>query len=132
MQQLGVNTIRVYNLDPTASHDECASIFNAVGIYMLLDVNSPLGGESLVPGAQLASSYNANYLQHIFAVVEAFKDYDNTLGFIGGNEDMVSKSPTISCPILGVQEARINVLAASLYRNTSSLPEKEKLIPKLI
>lgn len=105
MQQLGVNTIRVYNLDPTVNHDECASIFNAVGIYMLLDVNSPLGGESLVPGAQLEGSYNANYLQHIFAVVEAFKDYDNTLGFIGGNEDMVSKSPTIFHPSLGVSRS---------------------------
>lgn len=30
MQTLGVNTIRVYNLDPNLNHDECASIFNAV------------------------------------------------------------------------------------------------------
>lgn len=88
MQQLGVNTIRVYNLDPIVNHDECASIFNEVGIYMLLDVNSPLPGDSLVPGAQLAGSYNTNYLEHIFSVVEAFKDYDNLLGFIGGNEVM--------------------------------------------
>ena len=88
MQQLGVNTIRVYNLDPTVNHDDCASTFNAVGIYMIIDVNSPLGGESLVPGTQLAGSYNSNYLKHIFAVVEAFKNYDNTLAFVGGNEDM--------------------------------------------
>jgi len=104
MQQLGINTIRVYNLDSTVNHDECASIFNAVGIYMLLDVNSPLGGESLVPGSQLAGSYNAEYLQHIFAVVEAFKDYDNTLSFIGGNEDMVSRFLSISYPFLSVQQ----------------------------
>ena len=88
MQQLGINTIRVYNLDPTVNHDDCASIFNAVGIYMIIDVNSPLGGESLVPGPQLKGSYNSDYLEHIFAVVEAFKDYNNTLGFFGGNEDM--------------------------------------------
>lgn len=49
MQQLGVNAIRVYNLDPALNHDDCASIFNAVGIYLILDVNSPLPGESLVP-----------------------------------------------------------------------------------
>lgn len=30
MQMLGINTIRVYNLDPNLNHDECASIFNAV------------------------------------------------------------------------------------------------------
>ncbi len=30
MQVLGINAIRVYNLDPDLNHDECASIFNAV------------------------------------------------------------------------------------------------------
>ncbi|KAL8735087.1 MAG: hypothetical protein Q9181_002925 [Wetmoreana brouardii] len=85
MQRLGINTIRVYNLDPSLNHDLCASIFNAVGIYMLLDVNSPLPNESLNPG-DLTSSYNSAYLNRIFAVVEAFKNYPNTLGFFGGNE----------------------------------------------
>lgn len=32
MQALGINAIRVYNLNPNINHDECASIFNAVGI----------------------------------------------------------------------------------------------------
>lgn len=52
---------------------------------MLLDVNSPLPNESLNPG-DLTSSYNSAYLNRIFAVVEAFKNYPNTLGFFGGNE----------------------------------------------
>lgn len=30
MQILGVNAIRVYNIDPDVNHDECVSIFNAV------------------------------------------------------------------------------------------------------
>ncbi|KAL8826512.1 MAG: hypothetical protein Q9170_007373 [Blastenia crenularia] len=85
MQRLGINTIRVYNLDPSLNHDLCASIFNAVGIYMLLDVNSPLPNESLNPG-DLTSSYNSAYLIRIFAVVDAFKNYPNTLGLFGGNE----------------------------------------------
>ena len=87
MQQLGVNTIRVYNLDPAINHDMCASIFNGVGIYMLIDVNSPLPKQSLDPG-DLTGSYSDTYLNHIFAVVEAFQNYPNTLGFFGGNENM--------------------------------------------
>lgn len=85
MAQFKVNTIRIYNLDPTLNHDLCASIFNRVGIYMLLDVNSPLAGESLDRGNP-GESYNTDYLKRIFSIVEAFKGYPNTLGFFAGNE----------------------------------------------
>ena len=54
---------------------------------MLIDVNSPLPNQSLDPG-NLAGSYSSTYLSHIFAIVEAFKNYPNTLGFFGGNEVM--------------------------------------------
>lgn len=80
-----VNTVRIYNLDPTLNHDLCASIFNGVGIYMLIDVNSPLGGESL-DRTNPGQSYHTDYLKRIFGIVEAFKGYPNTLGFFGGNE----------------------------------------------
>lgn len=85
MQMLGINTIRVYNLDPSLDHDLCVSIFNAVGIYLLLDVNSPLPNESLNPD-DLTGSYNLDYMRRTFEIVEAFHNFPNTLGFFGGNE----------------------------------------------
>lgn len=96
MQVLGVNAIRVYNLDPDLNHDECASIFNAAGMYMLLDVNSPLPGESLMSLAPW-ESYYAAYLNRTFAIVEAFKNYPNTLAFFSGNEviDNVKTGSTV-------------------------------------
>jgi len=83
LQRLGVNTIRVYNLDPTANHDECASIFNAAGIYMALDVNSPFESIHL---DNPAPSYTKGYLSRVFAMVENFKSYPNTLLFFSANE----------------------------------------------
>lgn len=85
LQYLGVNTVRVYNLAPSANHDECASIFNAAGIYMILDVNSPLENGSLNRGAPW-ESYNPIYMAQVFGVIEAFKNYPNTAGFFSGNE----------------------------------------------
>lgn len=85
MQQLGVNTIRSYNVDPTLNHDECVSIFNEVGIYMLIDVNSPLAGQSLDRNNP-SGSYTTSYLEHTFSVVEAFMNFPNMLGFFAGNE----------------------------------------------
>ncbi|KIW63970.1 hypothetical protein PV04_08930 [Phialophora macrospora] len=85
MQRLGVNAIRVYNLDPDLDHSACASIFNAAGIYMILDVNSPLPNQSLNRGAPW-ESYSSVYLERVFDVVEAFMHFNNTLGFFSGNE----------------------------------------------
>ncbi|KAL5629442.1 hypothetical protein BROUX41_001048 [Berkeleyomyces rouxiae] len=93
MQLLGVNTIRVYNLSPNLNHDECASIFNAAGIYMAIDVNSPLVGEALTSWEPW-TSYYASYLNRTFAVVEAFKSYPNTLLFFSGNE-IINDNKTI-------------------------------------
>jgi hypothetical protein len=56
-----------------------------VGIYMLLDVNSPLQGES-INRDEPWTTYDSSYLNRTFAVVEAFKDYPNTLLFFSGNE----------------------------------------------
>lgn len=80
-----VNTIRVYNVNPAANHDECASIFNTAGIYMLLDVNSP---EASINRAAPWTSYTEAYLTRIFGVVEGFKDYPNTMAFFSANEVM--------------------------------------------
>ena len=63
------------------------SIFNSVGIYVVLDVNSPAENQHIDrnnPG----STYTKAYLEHVFTMIEAFKDYPNTLAFFSGNEIM--------------------------------------------
>jgi hypothetical protein len=85
MQVMGINAIRVYNLSPDINHDKCASIFNAAGMYMMLDVNSPMVGEA-ISSWNPWESYYMQYLNRTFAVVEAFANYPNTLLFFSGNE----------------------------------------------
>ncbi|MBE3047512.1 hypothetical protein IMZ48_34365 [Candidatus Bathyarchaeota archaeon] len=46
MQVLGINTVRIYNLNPNLNHDKCVSIFNAVRthpphLYLLLSLLTP-------------------------------------------------------------------------------------------
>jgi hypothetical protein len=52
---------------------------------MLIDVNSPLVGQS-INRAEPWTTYTSTYLNRTFAVVEAFKSYENTLLFFAGNE----------------------------------------------
>ena len=53
------------------------------GIYLILDVNSPLYS---INRDTPHPSYNDVYLQSVFATIEMFSKYDNTLAFFSGNE----------------------------------------------
>jgi 1,3-beta-glucanosyltransferase GAS3 len=97
LQSLGINTVRVYNLEPTFDHDECMSYFNTAGIYLILDVNTPFPGENL-DRTDPKGTYTANYLNHIFQVVEAFKNYPNVLGFFAANEVINEESNAQDTP----------------------------------
>jgi hypothetical protein len=78
-----VNTIRVYNVNPTTNHDLCMSIFNSAGIYVIVDVNSP---QMSINRAEPWTSYYAGYLSYVFSNIENFKNYPNTLAFFAANE----------------------------------------------
>lgn len=54
-------------------------------MYLILDVNSPLPNEAIT-SFEPWTSYHEIYLNRTFAIVEAFKDYPNTLLFFAGNE----------------------------------------------
>ncbi|KFY46059.1 hypothetical protein V494_00634 [Pseudogymnoascus sp. VKM F-4513 (FW-928)] len=99
LQRIGVNTIRVYNLSPDINHDECASIFNLAGIYMMIDVNSPKPNEALSREAPW-ETYNHDYLERTFKIVEAFKNYPNTLLFFSANEVINDVPTAITVPYI--------------------------------
>ena len=40
MKELGVNTIRVYHVDPKADHDGCMAVFDDAGIYVTVDLDT--------------------------------------------------------------------------------------------
>ncbi|KAF1951220.1 hypothetical protein CC80DRAFT_454570 [Byssothecium circinans] len=82
-KELGLNTIRVYTVDNSKNHDVCMNLLAEAGIYLALDVNSPLYS---INRAKPAKSYNKAYLQSVFATIDAFANYSNTLLFFSGNE----------------------------------------------
>lgn len=82
-KDLGLNTIRVYSVDNSKDHDECMNALADAGIYLVLDVNTP---KYSLNRASPRESYNDVYLQSVFATVEMFAKYPNTLAFFSGNE----------------------------------------------
>ncbi|QEU60924.1 Gas5 [Kluyveromyces lactis] len=90
-QELGLNTIRVYTIDNSLDHTECMQLLEKAGIYLILDLNTPGASISRISPQ---CSYNADYLQSVFATVDEFVSYNNTLGFFAGNEVINSENTT--------------------------------------
>ena len=93
-KQLGINAVRVYSVDNSADHDACMSALDDAGIYLILDVNSPLYS---LNRQDPAPSYNPTYLQSIFATMDMFSKYDNTLAFFSGNEVINETTASTVC-----------------------------------
>ncbi|KAK4541144.1 beta-glucanosyltransferase [Oleoguttula mirabilis] len=94
-QKLGLNAIRVYTVDNSKSHDECMAALANAGIYLALDVNTP---NYSLNRDEPAESYNPTYLQSIFATIDAFQGYSNTLLFFSGNEVIDTANSTSAAP----------------------------------
>lgn len=94
-QQLGINTIRVYSVDNSANHDACMTALEDAGIYLVLDTDNSLYS---INRNDPAVSYNSVYLQSVFATIDAFQGYNNTLAFLSGNEVINDATNTACAP----------------------------------
>jgi hypothetical protein len=81
MKELGINTIRVYEVNNTANHDTCMRLLADAGIYLLLDLPTPANSID-----RSNPNYDISILDHYRKTADAFLKYDNLLGFIAGNE----------------------------------------------
>lgn len=64
------------------------------GIYLVLDVNTP---QYSINRNDPHPSYNDIYLQNIFATIEMFAKYSNTLAFFSGNEVVNDQANSTAC-----------------------------------
>lgn len=76
---MGLNAVRIYQIDPTKDHQKVMDAFAAAGIYVL--VGAVNNNTTVFSGP---TAYN----QRLEAVADAFCQYKNVLGFSIGNESI--------------------------------------------
>lgn len=130
LQQLGINTIRVYSVNSSLNHDACMSALSGAGIYTMYVlatahyvhqngyVDSTGGMLMLVTFFSYAASsidlslplngsidraspqWGTNLLDLYITTIEVFSKYDNVLGYNVGNEVANSINTTIVAPFV--------------------------------
>ncbi|ODV60110.1 1,3-beta-glucanosyltransferase GAS1 [Ascoidea rubescens DSM 1968] len=81
LEELGTNVIRVYAVNTTLDHDECMSLLDEAGIYVIADLSEP--GVSV---DRSNPSWNIELFERYKAVVDQLSGYSNVLGYFAGNE----------------------------------------------
>ncbi|KAI9460168.1 glycoside hydrolase family 72 protein [Lactarius psammicola] len=104
LQQLGVNTIRVYSVNASLNHDSCMQGLSSAGIYTMyvvvlgfgaytfhsLDLTLPVNGSI----DRSSPAWTTNLLGSYINTIDAFSKYDNVLAYNVGNEVVVSPNGT--------------------------------------
>lgn len=88
----------MYSINTDLNHDVCMSMLAAAGIYLVLDVNSPLPSHHL-NRYEPWTTYDSSYLENVFKAVHQFSTYNNTLGFFAGNEIINDKLSATNSPV---------------------------------
>ncbi|KAJ2160937.1 40S ribosomal protein S27 [Coemansia sp. RSA 552] len=80
-KELGLNSIRVYEVDYNNSHDECMKLLEDAGIYVMMDMPSPKYSIN-----RAEPHWDHDIMSHWQAKVDAFADYPNMIAWLAGNE----------------------------------------------
>ncbi|KAI1266131.1 Glucanosyltransferase-domain-containing protein [Xylariaceae sp. FL1019] len=95
MKTLGVNSIRVYHVDPDADHDDCMSVFEDAGIYTLIDLDT--FNSYILPEDPY---WNQTQYDAYAKVIDTFAGYDNVLGLFVGNEIIAQANQSLAAPFI--------------------------------
>lgn len=83
--QLGVNTIRIYSVDPSKNHDNFMCALQQAGIYVILGLLADCENCGIGPN-EAPSCYPISLKQRGQWIINEFSKYSNLLVFSAGNE----------------------------------------------
>lgn len=112
-KELGINVVRVYQIDPNANHDICMNEYAKSGIYILADLSEPeLSINRDKP------SWDVELFERYASVIDSMHSYRNVLGFFAGNEVTNSKVNTDASPFVkaAVRDVK-DYIQSKGYRN---------------
>jgi 1,3-beta-glucanosyltransferase GAS1 len=113
LQNLTINTIRVYSVNSSLNHDACMNAFSAAGIYVMCVFIEVFCSPSLIlshsidlslPGSGSIDrddpAWTTDLLDLYLETINAFSQYPNVLAFNVGNEVVSNVTTTDTLPFV--------------------------------
>ncbi|KAI9331654.1 Glucanosyltransferase-domain-containing protein, partial [Zopfochytrium polystomum] len=113
MAELGVNVLRVYEVDPEAPHNEFMDALKQRNMFLLLD----LGGKHSLN--RVSPQYDLALYNWLTKTIDAFADFETIMGFIAGNEVVNSVATVPAAPFV---KAIIRDLKAYMKTKARQIP----------
>ncbi|ODQ77131.1 carbohydrate-binding module family 43 protein [Babjeviella inositovora NRRL Y-12698] len=112
LKDLGINTVRVYSINPMADHDTCMNAFGEAGIYVIADLSEPSQSVD-----RKNPSWDFSLFHRYTSVVDSMHKYPNMLGFFAGNEVSNDCNTTAASPFVkaSIRDTKMYI-SASKYR----------------
>ena len=87
LKELGVNTVRIYAVDPTVDHSAFMCALQQNGMYVIVGLLADCKNCGIGPDiADLDTCYPASLKTRGQYIIQVFSRYPNVLGFCAGNE----------------------------------------------
>jgi hypothetical protein len=123
---LGINTIRIYGVNPSINHDAFMCALREAGIYVIVGLLADCQYCGIGPG-QAPSCYPATLKERGQRIIHTFSHYDNVLAFSAGNEVglyAVDRETALNAPCQKqfLRDMRAYILGCRLSRGMRSIP----------
>ena len=111
LKYLNTNVIRTYAIDPSEDHLECMVALSNAQIYVLIDLTAP--GNTISGGNP---QWTEGLYNRYTAVIDAMHGFNNTLGFLVG-DDITGPPSEISAFIRAAVRDMKSYIASKDYRS---------------
>ncbi|EWC47488.1 hypothetical protein DRE_00456 [Drechslerella stenobrocha 248] len=96
MKELGANAIRVYHVDPDGNHDDCMKIYEDIGVYAFIDLDT----FHTYIEQDGPPHWNDTQLTEYIKVLDNLAGYANLGGVFVGNEIITTSNGSFAAPYI--------------------------------
>ncbi|KAI0602358.1 Glucanosyltransferase-domain-containing protein [Biscogniauxia sp. FL1348] len=127
-KDLGLNTLLVYSIDDSKSHDAAMDLLAEAGVYVLACLETP---SHRIDRSDPFTSYTPDLVRRYFRAADALARYANTLGLIVASEAINSAQEARGAPVIRalVRDVRRYMGVLATAEEDGATKQQQRVLP---